>query len=434
MAPLVASTTVNNLIASHFDPQTSVFIGLLVAIATVVIVMALAYLGYQYFATEKDLNKSSSVSMASPETYPVTKPQLKISHSLPDIQHETTNWTKSNNNNSNKVLRQTTLPVVPNRHQTFQRQLSQNIDLSSSIKFDVRPVAQQQEPVDIPESCGIKVELYRPELVQQSSIDSCSPSEAECGRLHFTLRYDHDVEGLFVKTTNPVFNETFVFGVSYRDLRIRTLQMSVYDLDRFSRNDLIGHVVLRGLLDNCDLSQEVEYLMDILHRKQEKLNLGELMLSMCYLPTAGRLIVTVIKACNLRAMDITGSSDPYVKVILTCMGKRIKKKKTTVKKATLNPVYNEALVFDIPPENCEDVSLVVNVIDYDRVGPNEMMGSCIIGANVIGIGRDHWQEMLDNPRKPVAQWYQLTMDSSSMLEEQSLTDCHSGHIGVRCLR
>lgn len=59
-------------------------------------------------------------------------------------------------------------------------------------------------------------------------------------------------------------------------------------------------------------------------------------------------------------------SDPYVKVSLMCQGKRVKKKKTSVKKSTLNPVYNEALVFDVPAENIEDVTLVVKVIDYDR--------------------------------------------------------------------
>ena len=41
---------------------------------------------------------------------------------------------------------------------------------------------------------------------------------------------------------------------------------------------------------------------------QEKVDLGELMLSLCYLPTAGRLTITVIKGRNFKAMDITGSS------------------------------------------------------------------------------------------------------------------------------
>ncbi len=41
---------------------------------------------------------------------------------------------------------------------------------------------------------------------------------------------------------------------------------------------------------------------------QEKVDLGELMMSLCYLPTAGRLTVTILKARNLKAMDITGTS------------------------------------------------------------------------------------------------------------------------------
>ena len=49
-----------------------------------------------------------------------------------------------------------------------------------------------------------------------------------------------------------------------------------------------------------------------------------------------------------------------------CEGKRIKKKKTSVKKSTLNPVYNEAMVFDVPQEHVEDVYLAIKVIDYDR--------------------------------------------------------------------
>lgn len=35
------------------------------------------------------------------------------------------------------------------------------------------------------------------------------------------------------------------------------------------------------------------------------------MLTLCYLPTAGRLTVTIIKARNLKAMDITGSSGEF---------------------------------------------------------------------------------------------------------------------------
>lgn len=59
-------------------------------------------------------------------------------------------------------------------------------------------------------------------------------------------------------------------------------------------------------------------------------------------------------------------SDPYVKVYLIWKGRKMKKKKTTVRHNTLYPVYNEALVFDVPEDNIGEVSLLVKVIDYDR--------------------------------------------------------------------
>nr|KAF6468080.1 synaptotagmin 9 [Rousettus aegyptiacus] len=131
------------------------------------------------------------------------------------------------------------------------------------------------------------------------------------------------------------------------------------------------------------------------------------MFSLCYLPTAGRLTITVIKARNLKAMDITGASDPYVKVSLMCDGRRLKKRKTSTKRNTLNPVYNEAIVFDVPPENIDQIHLSIAVMDYDRVGHNEIIGVCQVGNEAERLGRDHWSEMLSYPRKPIAHWHSL---------------------------
>lgn len=44
-------------------------------------------------------------------------------------------------------------------------------------------------------------------------------------------------------------------------------------------------------------------------------------------------------------------SDPFVKVYLLSSGKRVKKKKTATRKATTNPVWNEALTFNISSAN-----------------------------------------------------------------------------------
>ncbi|XP_060530448.1 synaptotagmin-10-like [Cylas formicarius] len=370
---------------------------------------------------------------------------LQISNSMPDLQEplKPTYVQEIKDIVAKKVLRQTTLPIVPDRHQTFQRQLSHRLDIPTDVKFSICSLERNHSS-----TVGlIKPELYKKELVRQPSVDSNGGIEMEyCGKLHFALKYDKELEALVVKVfeardlpvkdmngscdpyiklyllpdrkkkfqtkvhrknQNPVFNETFIFSVTYEELRDRYLQYSVYDFDRFSRHDLIGHVVFKGLLDIADLQQEIEYTMKILCPPRDKVDLGELMICLCYLPKAGRLTITVIKGHNLKAMDITGKSDPYVKIYLICQGKRIRKKKTSVKYNTLSPVYNEALVFDVPEENINDVSLVVKVIDYDRIGLNELMGCTVIGPSFIGKGRDHWTEMLDNPRKPVAQWYPL---------------------------
>ncbi|KAK3098041.1 hypothetical protein FSP39_015542 [Pinctada imbricata] len=291
-----------------------------------------------------------------------------------------------------------------------------------------------------------------------------------CGKLFFSLRFDHELENLAVniiraedlpakdfsgtsdpyvkiyllpdrkhkyqtkvhrKTLTPEFNEMFSFSVPYKEIQSRTLQFNIYDFDRFSRHDLIGAVVIKDILSEGSLAVETFFVRDILSTNQEKFDLGELMLSLCYLPTAGRLTLTIVKARNLKAMDINGSSDPYVKISMMCQGKRIKKKKTSVKRNTLHPVYNEALVFDVPQENVDDVYLIIKVIDYDRIGSNEVMGCCALGPQFVGIGRDHWFEMLENPRKPVAQWYPLQehvpcCSYESILEGKCRFGCTTG--------
>ena len=76
---------------------------------------------------------------------------------------------------------------------------------------------------------------------------------------------------------------------------------------------------------------------------------GDLLLSLAWQPAANRLTVVVLKARSLPQMDVTGvAGDPYVKIYLIVNGQRVAKKKTHVKKRTLNPVFNESFVFELP--------------------------------------------------------------------------------------
>ena len=73
--------------------------------------------------------------------------------------------------------------------------------------------------------------------------------------------------------------------------------------------------------------------------------------------------VAVLEARKLKKMDITGASDPYVKLkLFDAKQKRIgKKKKTSVKSCNLNPYWNESFVFIIEEMEMKRVTLDITV-------------------------------------------------------------------------
>ncbi|RVE42056.1 hypothetical protein evm_013298 [Chilo suppressalis] len=211
------------------------------------------------------------------------------------------------------------------------------------------------------------------------------------------------------KTLSPVFNETFVFkNVPYADAMNKTLVFAIFDFDRFSKHDQIGEVKVP--LCQVDLAQTIEEwreLQSVEGEGGQDNKLGDICFSLRYVPTAGKLTVVILEAKNLKKMDVGGLSDPYVKIALMQNGKRLKKKKTSIKKCTLNPYYNESFTFEVPFEQIQKVNLVVTVVDYDRIGTSEPIGKVVLGYNASGTELRHWSDMLASPRRPIAQWHTL---------------------------
>lgn len=207
------------------------------------------------------------------------------------------------------------------------------------------------------------------------------------------------------KTLNPVFNETFVFKVPFSEIATKTLVLAVYDFDRFSKHDQIGEVKIP--MNHIDLAQTIEEWRELSSVEGEQGILGDICFSLRYVPTAGKLTVVVLEAKNLKKMDVGGLSDPYVKIALMMNGKRLKKKKTSIKKCTLNPYYNESFTFEVPFEQIQKVTLVITVVDYDRIGTSEPIGKVVLGCNASGTELRHWMDMLASPRRPIAQWHSL---------------------------
>uniref|UniRef100_A0AAY5KQW9 C2 domain-containing protein n=1 Tax=Esox lucius TaxID=8010 RepID=A0AAY5KQW9_ESOLU len=211
---------------------------------------------------------------------------------------------------------------------------------------------------------------------------------------------------VYRKTLNPIFNEQFKFEIEKADLSESTIVMKVFDFNRFSKHDVIGE--LRLQLDSIDWNHVIEEWKDLSEpSKFEDEILGEICLSLRYVPTSSKLTVVILEAKNLKSMDPGGSSDPYAKLQLVLDRKKWKRKKTSVKKCTLNPYFNESFTFDVSFDQIQRVQLVISVWDHDKLTRNDAIGKIFLGCDATGNQLRHWADMLSNPRRPVAQWHHL---------------------------
>lgn len=214
------------------------------------------------------------------------------------------------------------------------------------------------------------------------------------------------------KNLNPKFDQTFIFkNIPYVETFDKTLVFAVYDYDRFSSSDQQSELQLP--LNSVDLAAPIEEWKDLAPVDDgSNQYLGDLCLSLRYVPSSGKLTVAILEARKLKKMDITGASDPYVKIkLFDNKGKRIgKKKKTTVKSCNLNPYWNESFVFVIDEMDMKRVYLDITVCDYDLIGGGDPIGKIKLGWNqqkLYKAGFKHFKEVLENPRRPIIKWHVL---------------------------
>ncbi len=88
------------------------------------------------------------------------------------------------------------------------------------------------------------------------------------------------------------------------------------------------------------------------------------------------LLVKILKAFDLPAKDLCGSSDPYVKIYL--LPDRKQKFQTRVHRKTLNPTFDESFQFPVPYDELPVRKLHLSVFDFDRFSRHDMIGEVIL--------------------------------------------------------
>eukprot|EP00026_Physarum_polycephalum_P013016 Phypoly_transcript_13374.p1 GENE.Phypoly_transcript_13374~~Phypoly_transcript_13374.p1 ORF type:complete len:316 (+),score=68.34 Phypoly_transcript_13374:98-1045(+) len=100
-----------------------------------------------------------------------------------------------------------------------------------------------------------------------------------------------------------------------------------------------------------------------------------------------RLHITVVGAAKLPAADVGGTSDPYVVIRdVTGMHMHGKQVKTSHKKKTLSPTWNETFEFTC---NYKLRHLVFQVWDHDTFSKDDMLGKGKVSIDFLMDGQEH---------------------------------------------
>ncbi|XP_057634908.1 synaptotagmin-8 [Chionomys nivalis] len=223
---------------------------------------------------------------------------------------------------------------------------------------------------------------------------ACVSVSTQAGRRHETKVHRG--------TLCPRFEETCHFSVPPAELPRATLKVQLLDFKRFSEHEPLGELQLSlGTVDPQHVLENWYQLGPSSSTEPEQM--GELCFSLRYVPSSGRLTVVVLEARGLNP----GISEPFVKVQLMLNQRKWKKKKTSSKKNTTMPYFNEAFTFLVPFSQLQSVDLVLAVWAHGLQLRAEPVGKVLLGSRASGQPLQHWADMLAHARRPIAQWHHL---------------------------
>ncbi|XP_044896186.1 synaptotagmin-15 isoform X1 [Felis catus] len=253
------------------------------------------------------------------------------------------------------------------------------------------------------------------------------------------------------KTSNPQFDEHFIFQVSSKSITQRVLRFSVYHVDRQRKHQLLGQVFFP--LKNETLAGDCPRLIwrDLEAESLEPPSeFGDLQFCLGYNNCLRRLTVVVLRAKGLQLQEDTsfvmavsnggpgtqgGPRPPSqtshrpeagprpllpahslhcpagvcVKVSLMNHNKFVKCKKTSAVLGSANPVYSETFSFKADPAELDTASLSLTVLQVTEGEKSHVLGRVVVGSYMYARGKqlEHWDEMLSKPKELVKRWHAL---------------------------
>ena len=101
-------------------------------------------------------------------------------------------------------------------------------------------------------------------------------------------------------------------------------------------------------------------------------------------------------------------------MIISYNDTKVHKFKTSVNYKTLAPVYYERFSYNIAEEmNMDEITVSFFVIDYYLAKRNDVIGVVNIGRKASKLGKEHWNQVLQSPKKEVSFWHPIQLATSA---------------------
>ncbi|XP_044050871.1 synaptotagmin-2 isoform X2 [Siniperca chuatsi] len=203
---------------------------------------------------------------------------------------------------------------------------------------------------------------------------------------------------------NPLFGDQFSCILQgHEELHHINLRMEVRDFDKFSRHTVLGEV--RVPLGQLNISYPLE-LQEDLQIPQKDL-VGEVLLSLKFLPTSQRLEVGLLKV-RMVLTEICSDAVLYARISVQCNQCKLRYQKTSAVARCLVTVFNEVLMFSLPEFPLEQCKILVSVYETHttRKSTKHLIGQLTVGKEMSSEDK-HWSLMMRSVRQPIAKWHGL---------------------------
>ncbi|XP_065253736.1 synaptotagmin-like protein 2 [Emys orbicularis] len=358
----------------------------------------------------KQVRFSSSIGTKQP----LQSPQLHHGKDIGEFDLLESDYVKNAENDSNQqpLSAKTKSPQVPNASSADLQQGSEELD---PILKALKRSADRQRPSksleDIPSATSNKgkVDIPKEELVLSAEDDQKTDQQQETNEnVQGISTVPSDLDNQF---SNPeklkrLSQSVPAFLQEESDRDTDTTSESSYPHGRIKKSPS-SLTNLSGSSGMASLSSVSGSVMSIYSGDFGNVDVkGHIQFAIDYVEQLKELHIFVSQCKDLAIADVKKQhSDPYVKTYLLPEKYKLGKRKTSVKKKTLNPVYNEILRYKIDKALVKTQRLNLSVWHNDTFGRNSFLGEV-----ELDLGTWDWNDKLNKqmnwfllkPRTPAA--------------------------------